>query len=49
MYATVLSLLTLQVPYRHLPLYRPVRLREEDAKDEDQDEAPLDDNRSETD
>ena len=44
MYATVLSLLTLQVPYRHLPLYRPVRLRVEDAKDEeDQDEAPLDD------
>jgi len=44
MYATVLSLLTLQVPYRHLPLYRPVRLRVEDAKDEeDQDEAPFDD------
>ena len=26
MYATTLSLLTLQVSYRHLPLYRPVKL-----------------------
>lgn len=37
MYATTLSLLTLQVSYRHLPLYRPVKLWADDAKDEDTD------------
>jgi hypothetical protein len=37
-YTTALSLLTLQVSYRHLPLYRPVTLRIDDPLDEDADD-----------
>jgi hypothetical protein len=46
MYVTALSLLTLQVSYRHLPFYRPVKLWADDARDDNDDEDATDDDES---
>lgn len=46
MYVTALSLLTLQVSYRHLPFYRPVKLWADDARDDHDDEDATDDDES---
>lgn len=41
MYATAVSLLTLQAAYRNLPIYRPVKLQSDDPPDEEEgDEEP---------